>query len=136
MPGIAARIAEPTLQDELAALGDDGVFDRANLGSGRTGIEGVVFISTAMGAHGPRVTYFQKGGKDQPSFSISISQSPRVLASSLPDRVVAQMSPEVIRWVALNRAALLSFWNDGDAWMAEQVEEFISDLRAIGARSS
>ncbi|MEI9884918.1 MAG: hypothetical protein WDN08_00215 [Rhizomicrobium sp.] len=35
---------EPTLAEELALLGDDGVVETANLTAGHTGIEGIVFI--------------------------------------------------------------------------------------------
>lgn len=48
---------EPTLSEELAAFGDDDVVEMANLQQKHTGIPGVVFISTTMGAHGPRVKY-------------------------------------------------------------------------------
>lgn len=41
---------EPTLAEELAAFGDDDVVEMANLQQKHTGIPGVVFISTTMGA--------------------------------------------------------------------------------------
>ena len=39
-------------------LGDDDLMDFMNLTSLRTGVSGIVFISTAMGPHGARVKYF------------------------------------------------------------------------------
>lgn len=33
-----------------------------------------------------------------------------------------RMGPEVVEWVRLNRDALLSYWNEGDTWMKEQVD--------------
>jgi hypothetical protein len=126
-----ARPREPTVQEELAALGEDDVFDMANLTFDETGITGIIYISTALGAHGPRIKYFQKAGKTQPSFSVSISENPRVLASSLPDRVVNQVSSEVTAWVRANRAELLSFWNNGDSWTAKEVAAFIARLHKI-----
>ena len=57
-----------------------------NLQEEDTGIPGVILISTAMGSHGPRVKYFVKAGRNQPSFSVSISDGPKVLANSLPQR--------------------------------------------------
>ena len=59
---------EPTLEEEIASLSDDDVFEFTNLTSKHTGIDGVLFLSTAMGSHGPRVKYFVKTGKGQPSF--------------------------------------------------------------------
>lgn len=63
--------AEPTLDEELFALGDE-VAEMTNLREGDTGVAGVIFISTMMGSHDPRVKYFLKAGRGQPSFSVSI----------------------------------------------------------------
>jgi hypothetical protein len=60
--------SEPTLGEELAAFGDDDVVEMTNLQEKDTGIPGVVFISTSMGSHGPRVKYFLKTGRHQPSY--------------------------------------------------------------------
>jgi hypothetical protein len=108
--------------------------EMANLSSRQTGIDGVVFISTAMGSHGARVKYFVKAGKDQPSFSVSIGDRPDVVANSLPDRVVSAMAPQVIEWVQLNNQALLSFWNDGDAWSDDEVTAFKASLAKLPQR--
>lgn len=100
------RDREPTLDEELQALGEEDVFEMTNLKEKHTGVPGVIFISTAMGAHGPRVKYYLKAGGDQPSFSVAVGPDPRVLASSLDDRDVARMAPSVTAWVRLNHAAL------------------------------
>jgi hypothetical protein len=125
---------EPTLQEELAALGEDDLLEFTNLTSRQTGIDGVVFVSTARGPHGPCVKYFVKAGKNQPGFSVSISVEPRVLASSLPERVVRRAAPEVINWVKLNRADLERFWNEGETWSFDQVYAFGSRLKKLPAR--
>jgi hypothetical protein len=116
------------LADELA--GDD-VIEMANLTSVQTGVSGTIFISTAMGAHGPRVKYFARPGRTQPSFSVSLADPPVVVANSLPTRTVRQISPQVISWVALNRDALLDFWNNGDTWTQPEVNDFIQRLRSL-----
>ena len=116
------------LADELAV---DDVIDRANLTTAQTGVPGTIFISTVMGGHGPRVKYFVQPGRSQPSFSVLIADPPRVVANSLPDRVLRQRAPEVIRWVALNRDALLDFWNSGDTWPQPQVNAFMQALQRI-----
>ena len=63
---------EPTLDEEIGALGDEDIFDMANLPEERTGVPGVIMISTAMGRHGPRVKYYLKTGSGQPSFSVTV----------------------------------------------------------------
>jgi hypothetical protein len=73
--------ADTVLAEELA--GED-VVEMANLTTAQTGVPGTIFISTAMGGHGPRVKYFLQPGRSQPSFSVTISDAPTVVANSLP----------------------------------------------------
>jgi hypothetical protein len=122
---------EVTLQDELRSLGDDEGLEFMNLTSQQTGIDGILFVSTAMGQHGPRVKYFVKTGKGQPSFSVSVSEDPHVLASSLPDRVVRRVSPAIIEWVKLNYGDLLRFWQEGQSWTLDEVYAFGSQLKKL-----
>ena len=120
--------ADALLADELS--GED-VVEMANLTSAQTGITGTIFISTAMGAHGPRVKYFIQPGRTQPSFSVSIGDTPSVVANSLPARAVRQMSPQVIEWVLRNKDQLLDFWHHGDTWTQPEVNDFIQRLQRI-----
>ena len=120
--------ADVSLADELSS---EEVVEMANLTSAQTGITGTVFISTAMGQHGPRVKYFVQPGRTQPSFSVSIADPPVVVANSLPARTVRQMASQVIAWVTLNRHALLDFWNYGDTWTQPEVNEFIQRLQRV-----
>ena len=123
--GIGAPIVPPMQSDA------DEVVEMANLSSARTGIDGIVYISTQTGGHGPRVKYFLKPGRSQPSFSVSISDDPRLLTNTLPQPVVRRMAPRVTEWVKLNRALLLDFWNEGDTWMDEQVAAFKERLAKL-----
>ena len=120
--------ADISLADELS--GED-VVEMANLTSQQTGVPGTIFISTAMGSHGPRVKYFVRPGRTQPSLSVSVADPPAVVANSLPVRVLRQRSPQVIEWVSRNRDALLDFWNDGDTWTQPEVNDFIQRLQRI-----
>jgi hypothetical protein len=120
--------ADTLLADELA--GDD-VVEMANLTTAQTGVPGTIFISTAMGGHGPRVKYFLQAGRSQPSFSVTIADAPVVAANSLPLRVVRQMSPQVITWVSRNRDALLDFWYNGDTWTQPEANDFIQKLDRV-----
>jgi hypothetical protein len=122
---------DPTVQQELAGMGDEALFEMTNLPADRTGIRGILFLSTSVGFRGPRVKYFVMTGKGQPSFSVSIANEPKVLASSLPERVVSEMAPQVIAWVALNREELLAFWNDGETWTFDELQAFIERLGKI-----
>jgi len=116
------------LAEELSA---DILVEMANLTADQTGVPGTIFISTAMGSHGPRVKYYLQPGRTQPSFSVTISDNPVVAANSLPIRVVRQVSPQVIAWVSRNKHALLDFWHHGDTWTQPQVNAFIQDLQRI-----
>lgn len=110
--------------DDASILDDQEAHEMANLSEARTGVPGVIWISTRVAKHGPRVKYYQKPGRDQPSFAVSIAEDPAIVAGDLPERVVNRVSPQVIEWVRLNRERLLAFWNEGDTWMDEQVAEF------------
>ncbi len=120
--------ADTLLADELA---EDDVVEMANLTAAQTGVPGTIFISTAMGGHGPRVKYFLQPGRTQPSFSVAIAGTPTVVANSLPVRVVRQRSPQVIEWVSRNRDALLDFWYHGDSWTQPEVNDFIQKLHRV-----
>jgi hypothetical protein len=120
-----------SLADELSR---DDVVEIANLTSQQTGIPGTIFISTAMGSHGPRVKYFVQPGRMQPSFSVSVGDPQAVMADSLPVRVLRQRAPQVTEWVSRNRDALLDFWNNGDTWMQPEVDDFIQRLQRVSVR--
>jgi hypothetical protein len=120
--------ADVLLAEELSS---DEVVELANLTSDQTGVPGVIFISTAMGSHGPRVKYFVQPGRTQPSFSVSVADSPVVIANSLPVRTLRQMAPRVIEWVSRNSSDLLDFWRNGDTWTQPEVNAFILRLRRV-----
>jgi hypothetical protein len=120
--------ADLLLAEELAR---EEVVEMANLTSAQTGVAGTIFISTAMGAHGPRVKYFVQPGRTQPSFSVSIAEIPAVVANGLPARVLRQISPQVIEWVLRNRDTLLDFWHHGDTWTQPEVNDFIQKLQHL-----
>ena len=122
---------EPTLDEEIGALGVQDVFDMANLVEAQTGITGVVTITTVMGQHGPRVKYMLKPGRHQPSFSVAVAATPREVANSLDERDLRRMAPTVIAWVAANHEALAAFWWDGADWTSPDVQAFIESLQKV-----
>jgi hypothetical protein len=110
---------------------DDTIFEMANLHKSQTGIDGFVWISTLMTGHAPKIKYFAKSGRAQPSFSVIIFDQPRVVANSLPTCTVSQMAPLVIMWVSLNKDSLLDFWHHGDTWSAGQFIDFLQSFHRI-----
>ncbi|RZJ05081.1 MAG: hypothetical protein EON89_05395 [Brevundimonas sp.] len=122
---------ESTLDEELAALTDNEVFEMANLPPDWTGVLATIFISTAMGQHGPRVKLYLKPGRNQPSASISIGSQPRVLASSLDERDLTRIAPKALEWVALNHEALTRFWFEGETMLISDVSDFARGLRRV-----
>lgn len=120
-----------TLDEELSALTEEELFEMANLSSDQTGILGTLNILSEVGQHGPRVKYFIKPGRNQPSFSVSVSSDPIMVANSLEPRFAAQLSKDVIAWTRTNHEALLDFWKNGDGWSHHEVADFISSLRKI-----
>jgi hypothetical protein len=126
---IAQIPPDPPLAEEMSD--DDVIFEMANLDKSQTGIDGFVGISTLMTGHAPRVKYFVRPGRTQPSFSVMISDPPRVVAISLPAHTVSRMAPLVIRWVSLNKGALLDFWYHGDTWPAAQWISFLQSFQRI-----
>ena len=130
MSGTALPTLTP-LQSDDPDLREDGVFEMANLTEAQTGIAGVVYISTREGGHGPRVKYLLQPGRSQPSYSVSIADTPRLLVSSLPERIVGRTLPQVVEWVARNRQPLLDFWTEGDGWTDLQVSAFKAALQPL-----
>ena len=122
---------EPTLEEELSVLGEEDVVEMANLPPDWTGVLATIFISTALGQHGPRVKLYVKKGKGQPSASISIGPNPRVLASSLDARDLARISPKALEWVALNHEALTTFWFEGQDMDIADVADFGRGLTKV-----
>lgn len=122
---------EPTLDEELNALGEEDVFEMANLPPEWTGVLATIFISTALGRHGPRIKLYLKAGRNQPSASISIGPNPRVLASSLDERDLNRVAPKALEWVALNHAALTEFWFEGQDLMIQDVADFGRSLKRV-----
>jgi hypothetical protein len=122
---------DPTLDEELAALGEDDRFDFANLAFERTGVEGCIFISSHSGERGPRIKWRQNLNRDEPTFSISITEPPRVLGSAVSREVLERVAPTVFQWIMLNRKSLLEFWETGECWLVDDVNAFLRTLAKV-----
>lgn len=123
---------ERTLAEEFAALGEDeDHIEMVNLREPRTGVGGVLFVSSSVARHGPRVKWFARAGADQPGFSVSVEAEPRVLSSSLPPADLRRAAPPVLAWVELNHVALLRFWTEGTWWDVDEVRAFVDGLQRL-----
>lgn len=124
---------EPSLEEELAALGEDDRFESANLSFDETGVEGFVFVSSHCGGRGPRVKWRQSLNRDEPTFSIAVAERPYVLSSAVPADILDRMGPKVKEWVRLNRTRLLELWATGECWLVDDVRAFLRALAKVPA---
>jgi len=120
-------------QDAVLAPDDfaeDVLCEMANLDSSDTGVDGIIFISTRIGSHGPRVKWFAGApqGRRDPCLIVSIAPEPEIRDNFL-GRAGERIAPEVVAWVRLNHAALQRFWDDGHSWTWREVSDFIDSLR-------
>lgn len=122
---------ERTRQEELDAVGDVERVEMTNLYEQDTGVSGVIFISSRVYRHGPRVKYWIRHGSDEHGFSVSIADDPRILANSLSTRDLNRSAPQVLAWVKLNREELLRFWNEGQDWSVRDVFDFAMKLQKV-----
>ena len=123
---------EPTLDHLLSALAPEDIFDMRVLEPDQTGVPFLVWISTRLGQHGPRVKgYLGRSGGDQPSFSMTISEQPEVVATSYSDRETAQAAKALAPWIISNAPALRTLWFDGNGWTDRQVRAFVDGLTKV-----
>ncbi len=58
--------------------GEIALIEMANLPTEKTGVEGVVYISTTQGSHAPRVKWYPgRPAENAPCLSVTIEASPR-----------------------------------------------------------
>jgi hypothetical protein len=108
------------------------LFEMANLPEARTGVPGVIYISTAQASHAPRIKWFPDRPRDgAPCLSVTIAADPQAINHQLPPRVYAGAVERARAWVALNQTSLLEFWFDGTSWMDDEVDAFKRALKKI-----
>jgi hypothetical protein len=126
----------PGLREEQARLDDvvrdDDIYDMTNLSTRRTGLEGVVYTSTAQGQYGPRIKWYPgRPGRDAPCLVVTLETPPRALNQGLPQRIARQAEAALLAWAALNRDALLAYWHDGLGWTEEEHDAFLDGLKKL-----
>ena len=119
-----------------APSGEIALIEMANLPTEKTGVEGVVYISTAQGSHARRVKWYPgRPAENAPCLSVTIEDSPRAFNHYLPQRVFDAANIAVKAWVALNAGALLDFWHHGSTWLDDEVTGFKQALAKLPPRS-
>jgi hypothetical protein len=127
-----SRVASPAGQEAPQAELDDELFDMVNLPRKDTGVDGTIYISTAQGAHGPRIKWFPgRPGRDVPCLTVTLEDPTRVLNHGLPSALARRAEPALLAWVVRNRADLLRFWNEGLSWTRDEVNSFIDGLEKL-----
>jgi hypothetical protein len=111
---------------------DDEMFDMTNLSTRRTGLDGVVYASTAQGQHGPRIKWYPgRPGRDAACLVVMLETPPRTINQGLSPRVARQAEALLVAWASLNREALLSYWHDGLGWTEEEHDAFLDGLKTL-----
>ncbi|SFL89976.1 hypothetical protein [Methylobacterium pseudosasicola] len=104
----------------------------SNLDTQDTNVPGTIFISTALGSHGPRVKWYpDRAGRSLPCLIVSIEADPKIREDFVQSPASRAAAPKVIAWVRLNYAALLNFWTHGASWNRREVSTFLDGLRKL-----
>lgn len=113
-------------------LAEDVLVEMANLTERDTNVPGTIFVSTALGSHGPRVKWYPgPPGRQLPCVIVSIGQEPAIRDDFVGTPTSRSVTPLVLRWVGQNHEALLRFWREGETWDRHAVSGFLDDLRPI-----
>ncbi len=114
------------------AFAQDVVSEMANLDAQDTNIPGTIFVSTALGSHGPRVKWYpDRAGRTLPCLVVSVEADPKVRDDFLGTPASRAATPKVIAWVGMNHTSLLDFWTNGASWNRREVAAFLDGLRKL-----
>lgn len=103
-----------------------------NLAQDETGVEGIIHITTLRGSQGPSIAWYPSmPDGDTASVTVTIEAKPRSMNNGVDAAQWQGVEPAMLRWVVLNHADLLDFWNLGAAWPRGQVHDFIDRLRKL-----
>lgn len=126
-PSVSSKATNaPLRQDEMD------LFEMANLPTERTGVGGVIYISTAQASYAARVKWCPDLPRDgAPCLSVTIEPSPQAFNHRLSPAAFNAAKAAVQAWVILNRQPLLDFWTQGTSWMDDEVNAFKAALRPL-----
>lgn len=104
----------------------------SNHGSQDTNVPGTIFVSTALGSHGPRVKWYPgRAGHALPCLIVSIGADPKVREDTVRPPASRAAAPLVVAWVRQNHAALLDFWANDASWNRREVSAFLDSLHKL-----
>lgn len=111
---------------------EDTLIEMANLTERDTNVPGTIFVSTALGAHGPRVKWYPgTPGRQLPCLIASIGPEPAIRDDFVGSPASRSVTPLLLRWVGQNQEALLRFWSEGETWDRHEVSAFLDGLRPL-----
>jgi len=86
------------------------LMEMANVATKRTGLNQVIWISSKMGSHGPRIKVSNNNSKFDLSdnFSVSISDNPEVISGEV--KIKNSDLKKIKEWIKLNRNVLMKLW--------------------------
>jgi hypothetical protein len=111
---------------------DEEMVEVVNLSARDSGIPGTIFVSTQLGAHGPRIKWFPgRPSREGACLIVTLEEPPRAINQGLAAIEARRAEPPLVAWVSLNRIALLSFWRDGVTWTREEMNTFFDGLAKL-----
>ncbi|MEL6059820.1 MULTISPECIES: hypothetical protein [unclassified Methylobacterium] len=111
---------------------EDVLCEMSNLDTQDTNVPGTIFVSTALGSHGPRVKWYpDRAGRTLPCLIVSIEAAPKVQDDFVRTPASRAAAPLVVAWVRLNPVALLEFWASGASWTRREVAAFLDGLHKL-----
>ncbi|MET7245818.1 hypothetical protein ABZT49_20915 [Methylobacterium sp. EM32] len=111
---------------------EDVDFEMTNLGRKHTNVPGTIFVSSRLGAHGPRVKWYAEKPKgNAPCLIVSVGPDP-VVRDDFIGTVQSRQAADLVRaWVRLNHVELLDFWNNGTGWDIDELTDFTRRLEPL-----
>jgi hypothetical protein len=105
------------------------IFEMANLEPAKTGlIFGYIYISTKESSHNCRIKYF-KNLREQTQVMIVSIPDLIITEDTLKDSINNKTRKKIVMFAKKNSKKLIDFWNDGQYWPDNQVEQFKKSLK-------
>ena len=104
--------------------------EMANLRTEKTGLDhGTIYMSSKEGNHGARIKFYRGRAGNNPSASITISNSPEVIEDAIG--LKASEIKELFSFVVKNRKILIKAWNEGSTMYTDEWEALLKSIKKI-----
>jgi len=84
------------------------LFEMANIGKSKTGLDESIWISVKNSSHGPRIKIYKNSQPKGENFSVTIEDEPKVIGNIF---VNAKELDKIKQFVILNKVNLIKYWN-------------------------